>query len=77
MSHRRGNTFVISEEALAECELCGKLDELRPYGPKGENVCFDCAMKDEATAMRQFAKRIEDVDQIEAPADALAELRKQ
>ena len=31
----------------AKCELCGKFDELRPYGPNGESVCFDCGMKDE------------------------------
>jgi hypothetical protein len=41
------------------CELCGKLDELRPYGRGGKNVCFDCAMKDEAEAARQFTKRIQ------------------
>ena len=40
----------------AACELCGKVEELRPYGPGGKNVCFDCAMKDEAEAMRQFEK---------------------
>ncbi len=31
------------------CELCGKPDELRPYGPKGEWICFDCGMKDKTT----------------------------
>ena len=38
------------------CELCGKKDELRPYGPNGENICFDCGMKDKATTAKQFAK---------------------
>lgn len=38
------------------CELCGKFDELRPYGPNGERVCFECGMKDEAAAKRQFEK---------------------
>ncbi len=36
------------------CELCGKHAELRPYGPRGESVCFECAMKDEEAAKRQF-----------------------
>ena len=29
------------------CDLCGKTSELRPCGPRGENVCYWCAMKDE------------------------------
>lgn len=45
------------EEATGVCELCGKTEELRPYGPKGEKVCFDCAMKDEEAARRAFEKR--------------------
>ena len=40
----------------AKCEMCGKQEELRPYGPNGESVCFDCGMKDEDAAKRQFAK---------------------
>jgi hypothetical protein len=36
--------------------MCGNTDELRPYGPNGERVCFDCAMKDEEAAKRQFSK---------------------
>lgn len=46
MSFRVGNVAVIAEEEDDECELCGKFDELRPYGPKGERICHDCAMKD-------------------------------
>lgn len=26
------------------CEMCGKIDECRPYGPNDENICYDCAM---------------------------------
>jgi hypothetical protein len=37
----------------APCTFCGKTDELRPYGPNDEMICFDCAMKDEATAKRK------------------------
>ena len=36
------------------CAFCGKPDELRPYGPNNESICFDCAMKDEATTLRKF-----------------------
>lgn len=48
----------IAEEPEAECELCGKYDELRPYGPNGERCCFLCAMKDEEAAIRQMQKYI-------------------
>ena len=27
--------------------MCGKVDELRPYGPNYERICFDCGMKNE------------------------------
>ncbi len=50
--------FLIEPEPDARCEFCGKVDELRPYGPKGERLCFDCAMKDEKAAKRQFIKRL-------------------
>lgn len=39
-----------------KCEFCGATDELRPYGPNNENICFDCAMKDEATTKRKFGE---------------------
>ena len=47
---------VIEATPPSRCELCGKEDELRPYGPNGENVCFDCGMKDEAAALRGFRR---------------------
>ena len=50
--------FVIASEQPQQCDFCGKIEELRPYGPKGETVCFECAMKDEDAARRQFLKRL-------------------
>jgi hypothetical protein len=44
MNQMIGDTFTVK----AICELCGKVDELRPYGPKGERICFDCGQKDDA-----------------------------
>lgn len=41
-------------ESDGNCQLCGKEDDLRPYGPGGKWVCFDCGMKDEEEAIRQF-----------------------
>lgn len=33
----------IAPEPEQMCEMCGKIDECRPYGPEGEQLCFDCA----------------------------------
>lgn len=43
----------------APCELCGKVAELRPYGPNDENVCFECGMKDEEAAKRKFFQQLD------------------
>lgn len=42
----------IAEEPDGRCELCGKIDELRPYGPHGERICYDCGMKDKKAVER-------------------------
>ena len=46
--------FLIEAEPDGKCELCGEVLETRPYGPNGEEVCFDCGMKDEASMFRGF-----------------------
>ena len=46
----------IDASEKGKCELCGVVDEVRPYGPGGKFVCFDCMMKDEEEAKRQFEK---------------------
>ena len=59
MSHKIPNgPFVITDEKPQQCDFCGKIAELRPYGPKGEAICFDCGMKDEATTRTMFGKRL-------------------
>lgn len=58
MSQRIGNVAFICEEPEARCELCGKIDELRPYGPHGERICFDCGLKDEESTKRQMSARL-------------------
>jgi len=47
---------IIEQTKPQGCDLCGEVKELRPYGPNGEWVCFPCGMKDEAAAIRAFAK---------------------
>ena len=48
----------IAEELPQACELCGTIDECRPYGPNGEQICFDCGMKDEETTKKKMAEYI-------------------
>jgi len=50
----------------AVCYKCGCLNgsgerELRPYGSKGEMVCFECGQKDEETTLRSFIKQLDEV----------------
>lgn len=49
---------LIAAQPPGRCDLCGKVDETRPYGPNGEDVCFDCGMKDKAATRRAFHKRM-------------------
>lgn len=48
-----GPGFIMQEPETV-CELCGSIDECRPYGPNDEQICFDCGMKDEATTQRKM-----------------------
>lgn len=45
MTRKVGNNLIIEVSEPDECDLCGKQAELRPYGRNGENICFDCGMK--------------------------------
>jgi hypothetical protein len=47
---------IIEPEPDGVCDLCGKNDELRPYGPNGENICFDCGMKNEEMTKKRFSQ---------------------
>ena len=56
MSHRIGNIVVLRSGADTEgvCELCGKFADLRPYGPRGEKICFECGEKNPGATERQM-----------------------
>ena len=56
MSHPIGNVTVICAEEASICELCGAKEETRPYGPRGERICYDCGMKDPQGTERQMAR---------------------
>lgn len=57
---RRGPVVMDRREPqLGVCEMCGKSNQdLRPYGPNGERICFGCGMKDEATAGKRFMQTV-------------------
>lgn len=47
-------SIIICDEPEQQCDLCGKIAELRPYGPNGECICHECGMKDEETTNRMM-----------------------
>ena len=54
MSKRIGNIAFVQVEQPAVCQYCGRLEELRPYGPNGERICYECAQKDVKTTERKM-----------------------
>jgi len=50
-----GRGFIAVEEDRV-CELCGKVAECRPYGPNCEQICFQCATKDQETTEARMAQ---------------------
>ena len=52
-----GRGFIAPEPDRA-CEMCGVIAECRPYGPNGEQICFECGMKDVETTRKQMEKYI-------------------
>lgn len=49
--------LIIEPEQDQQCDLCGKIAELRPYGPNGECICYECGAKDIEGTEKQFIKR--------------------
>lgn len=56
MTRKIGNIVLIEAEDDRPCELCGKVEETRPYGPRGERVCYECGMKNKPAVDRAIAK---------------------
>lgn len=49
----------IAPEKDQVCEMCGTVDECRPYGFNGEQICFDCAMTlDQEVVKKKMAEYI-------------------
>lgn len=50
--------LIIAVQPDEKCDLCGTIAECRPYGPHGENVCYECGMKNEEACKRAMARRM-------------------
>lgn len=60
MTYIENGVLVIDPEEPDTCELCGKMDELRPYGPGGKRICYGCSLKDPQTTLKMFQARMTD-----------------
>lgn len=49
---------VIMNEPPQVCELCHVVAECRPYGPNGEQICYECGMKDKETTEKKMTEYI-------------------
>lgn len=51
---------IIAPQPDECCEMCGSIDECRPYGPDGANICFTCATTkcDPKEVEKRMAKHI-------------------
>lgn len=58
MSRNINGIPVIEAEPDFLCALCGKIAETRPYGPNGEEICYECGMKDKETTERMMGIKL-------------------
>lgn len=58
MTRRVGDEIIIEHEEPQQCNDCGLIEELRPYGPNGSKICFDCGQKDPKGTEARFLKSL-------------------
>jgi len=56
--------------APQQCDDCGNIDEVRPYGPNKSCVCPDCAAKDPHGTMTRMFMDIKNMSEEEASSHA-------
>ncbi len=59
MSRFAPGVFIIEGEDDRKCELCGKVSECRPYGPNGEDICYECGIKDEDGVIKRIQAKMD------------------
>lgn len=48
--------LVRMSDEIEPCELCGESAALRPYGPGGKKICFECGKRDPHGTERRIAE---------------------
>ncbi len=52
-----GASVIGANAGFGSCQVCGaKNEELRPYGPNGESICYNCGQKNKAETEKQIGK---------------------
>ncbi len=50
--------IIIKEQEKDKCTLCGRIEELRPYGVNGNSICFECGMLNVKETEKQMGTRL-------------------
>ena len=48
----------ISKEKEQKCQTCKMIRECRPYGLNGEQICYNCGLKDIETTEKMMGKHL-------------------
>ena len=70
MTHIQDGVLIIKPEPPQQCDQCGKIAELRPYGKGGACICFECGNLDVETTTRNMLARNHGI----MPGDAVGEM---
>ena len=56
--------LIIEAESPQQCDYCGTIRELRPYGRNGATICVPCATKPEniEITIAMFKRRMDDAN---------------
>lgn len=65
MTRLIGDTLIIEPESPQQCDYCGIVAELRPYGKNGACICHACGMKHKMETEKNFFKLCEKAKTIE------------
>jgi hypothetical protein len=58
MSKRINDIGIICKEKEMICFECGKIAEVRPYGPNGSEICFSCGQKNPRETKIQMSMKL-------------------